>query len=122
MINVRRIFCPAAIATLSVLLAFGCDSKPAMNSLVGKEAPAATPVIPKNGNYNGKGIVTKINTELGSIEFNHEEIPGLMPPMIMEFFVKDKALLNGLNVGDKVDFVIEYNHPAETVIAVTKIR
>ena len=45
-----------------------------------------------------------------------------MPPMIMEFFVKDKAILKGLAVGDNVDFVLEYKHPAETVVSVTKIQ
>ncbi|MEO7538606.1 MAG: copper-binding protein [Pyrinomonadaceae bacterium] len=43
-----------------------------------------------------------------------------MPPMIMEFFVKDKAILDGLKLGEKVDFVIEYKHPAETIVSVRK--
>ncbi len=85
-------------------------------------SPVATPLIPKDGNYDGKGVVTKINNELGSVEVNHEEIKDLMPAMQMEFFVKDKALLKGLAVGDKVDFVVEYKHPTEIISSIKKAQ
>lgn len=84
--------------------------------------PLVTPSIPKDGNYDGKGEVTKINSELGSIELKHEDMPGLMPAMQMEFFVKDKALLKGLAVGDKVDFVVEYKHPTEVISSIKKTQ
>jgi Cu(I)/Ag(I) efflux system protein CusF len=86
--------------------------------------PTAVPTTTqsKDGNYNGKGQVTKINTQLGSLELKHEEIIGLMPAMQMEFYVKDKSLLDGIAVGDKVEFVIEYKHPAETIVSVKKIQ
>ena len=104
----------------------GCSSeKPAPPNAAVSPTPSIRSnnvVFPKDGNYPAKGKVTKINNELGSLELDHEEIPGLMPKMIMEFFVKDKALLNGLAVGDEVDFVVEYKHPAETIVSVTKVR
>lgn len=84
--------------------------------------PVPTSSTPKDGNYNGKGKVTKIDTKIGSVELDHEDIPGLMPRMIMEFYVKDKALLNGLTVGDSVDFVIEYQHPGETIVSIKKVK
>jgi Cu/Ag efflux protein CusF len=84
--------------------------------------PLATPSIPKNGNYEGTGEVTKINTELASVELKHEEIKDLMPPMQMEFFVKDKALLKNLMVGDRVDFVVEYKHPTEIITSIKKTQ
>lgn len=84
--------------------------------------PAAVPSIPKDGNYAGKGTVTKIDNELGSVELNHEDIKDLMPAMQMEFYVKDKALLKGLAVGDKVDFTVEYKHPIEIVSAIKKAQ
>ena len=84
--------------------------------------PALSPIPPKDGNYPSKGKVTKINNELGSVELNHEEIVGVMPAMIMEFYVKDKSLLKGLEVGDNVDFVLEYKHPAETIVSIKKIK
>ena len=85
-------------------------------------SPIAAPSVPKDGNYNGRGEVTKINTELGSVELKHEEIKDLMPRMQMEFFVKDKMLLKGLAVGDRVDFVVEYKHPQEIITSIKKAQ
>ena len=84
--------------------------------------PRAASTQPKDGNYPGRGKVTKINMDLGSVELDHEEIVGVMPPMIMEFYVKDKALLNGLTLSDKVEFVLEYKHPSETIIGIKKAQ
>ena len=70
--------------------------------------------------YDGTGAVTKINSELGSVELNHEEIKGLMPAMLMEFYVSDKAMLDNLKIGDKVDFVLEDNAGAERIIKIKK--
>jgi Cu(I)/Ag(I) efflux system periplasmic protein CusF len=93
--------------------------KPAQTAAV---SPVPTASIPKDGNYEGKGTVTKINNEIGSVEVNHEDIKDLMPAMQMEFYVKDKALLKGLAVGDKVDFTVEYKHPTEIISEIKKIN
>lgn len=85
-------------------------------------SPNTVPSIPKDGNYDGKGEVTKINSELGSVELKHEEIKDLMPAMQMEFFVSDKSLLKDLKVGDKVDFVVEYKHPTEKIVSIKKAQ
>jgi len=84
--------------------------------------PQAVSTRPVDGNYPGKGKVTKINKELGSVELDHEEIVGVMPPMIMEFYVHEKWLLKGLKVGDEVDFILRYAHPSETIVSITKIK
>jgi len=51
---------------------------------------------------------------------DHEDIAGLMPAMRMEFYVSDKALLNGLTVGDAVDFTILYKGGTETITKIGK--
>ena len=84
--------------------------------------PIPTASIPKNGDYNGKGVVTKINLELVSVEVDHEEIKDLMPPMRMEFFVSDKKHLTNLKVGDKIDFVVRYTHPTEKIVDIKKAQ
>jgi len=53
------------------------------------------------------GIVTSMNREIGSVGLDHKDIPGVMPAMVMEFYLKDKRLLDGLNVGDQVSFSLE---------------
>lgn len=76
----------------------------------------------ENGDYPGKGKITKIDTENGSVEMNHEEIVGVMPAMLMEFYVSDKKLLDGLKVGDAVDFTLRYKDHSETVVAISKAK
>lgn len=87
---------------------------------------AATPVptasIPKDGNYTGKGVVTKVDTEAGTVEIDHEDIKDMMPPMKMMFNTKDRSILKGINPGDKVEFVLEYKHPTEIVASIKKIQ
>jgi Cu/Ag efflux protein CusF len=81
-------------------------------------------VEPKNiaKNFPGKGVVTKIDLELVSVEMNHEEIKGLMPAMTMEFYVKEKKQLEVLKLGDKVDFILEDKGGAEIIIDITKSK
>ena len=86
------------------------------------DSPLPTPNIPKDGDYPARGKVTRINVKNGSIELDHEDIPGVMPAMRMEFNVKDKAQLSGLTVGDTVDFVLQYKHPTETIISIKKAK
>ncbi len=119
------------VAFASAALA-SCGSPQAVNNSVPKAgtavssapdpSPIKTPVIPKDGDYNAKGVVTKLNLNAGSVELDHEDIPGVMPPMRMEFLVAEKKILDGLKVGDKVDFVLRYKHPTETVVKISKAK
>lgn len=55
-----------------------------------------------------QGEVRKIDTARQKITLRHGPIANIgMPPMTMVFEVKDAALLEGLEVGDKVGFVVE---------------
>jgi Cu/Ag efflux protein CusF len=63
-----------------------------------------SPVIGKA--YRGSGVVKIINIKEGWIEIDHKEIPGLMPAMEMEYWVKKKSLFKGVRVGDQVDFAV----------------
>ena len=56
---------------------------------------------------HGVGIVESFDQERATIQIDHEEIKGMMPPMNMQFSVKDKSLLDSVNPGDKIDFWIE---------------
>jgi Cu(I)/Ag(I) efflux system protein CusF len=68
--------------------------------------PAGFPAPVMNKSYPGTGVVALINKKEGWIEINHDDIKDLMPAMQMEFNVKDGALLDKVNVGDRVDFTI----------------
>lgn len=113
------------VLTLTLLLSFGCGSSPSSgnaiassNSNANTEATAAK--TPADGLYQSKGVVTKINNDLGSVEMDHENIPDLMPAMRMEFSVKNKAMLKPIAVGDTVNFTIDYKQGTETIIAIGK--
>lgn len=119
------------IAVLSVALFVSCkppapgDATSAMPSPSASSAaatPAPSASVPKNGDYNGKGVVTKLNLENGSVELDHEEVKGVMPAMRMEFNVMNKKMLDVLKVGDKVDFVLRYKDYTETIVNIKKAQ
>lgn len=81
---------------------------------------APTPV-PTLSLHQGVGVVTKINPANPSVEINHEEIKDFMPPMKMEWFVKDASLLQSIQPGDKVQFTIESHGQTEMVSGLKKL-
>lgn len=119
----------AIVIALSIVGMCACtQSQSAVNNSTTAKANSASPTpvptteIPKDGDHPGQGVVTKIDTKLGSVELKHGDIPGVMPAMQMEFFVSDKKILDGLKVGDNVDFVLRYKHPTETIVQITKAK
>ena len=122
---------------IAALISVSCSSPSATNNAAAPQAgtalksspsplvsptPVPTTATPKDGDYNARGVVTKINLEAGSVELDHEDIPGLMPPMIMEFYVTEKKLLDGLKAGDKVDFVVRYKDHTEKIVDIKKAK
>ena len=69
------------------------------------------------------GEVRRIDKAGGRITLRHGEIRSLdMPPMTMVFRVRDPALLDGLNVGDKVRFTAESVGGNNTVTSIEAAR
>ncbi len=66
-----------------------------------------------------EGEVRKVDKAGGKIALKHGEIKNLdMPPMSMVFQVKDKALLDKVKAGDKVNFTAEQVNGDYTVISI----
>lgn len=110
----------SAIVLAALLFAFAACDRKASEIRKPESKPVATPDNSKVRTYNGRGVVTKINPELVSVELDHEEIKGLMPAMRMEFYAKEKSELETLKVGDKVGFVLEENAGQEKILTITK--
>jgi len=114
------------ILLVTVALSAGCvaDRPPSGGrSVPPTSTPIPTPAFPKDGTYPGRGTVTRINLEAGSVELDHEPMPDmLMPAMRMEFNVKDRSDLRSLRIGDAVDFMLEYKHPTETIVSIKKAK
>lgn len=66
----------------------------------GKMGMAATPGMTD-------GEIRKIDKENGKVTIKHSEIKHMdMPPMSMVFNVKDKAMLDKVQVGEKIQFIV----------------
>ena len=71
--------------------------------------------------HRGVGTIVALRPGVPSIEINHEDIPDLMPAMEMEFHVKDKSLLDGLEVGNRVEFNVESGVGGLQISAIRKL-
>jgi Cu/Ag efflux protein CusF len=71
--------------------------------------------------HQGLGVVKGMDVKRPSVEIDHQEIKGLMPAMTMEFYVKDKSLLNGLKPGDHIEFTLENGVGGEKITAIRRL-
>jgi protein SCO1 len=82
----------------ALLLAFvGC--KPASSP-----PPAQASAAPKM--YAVRGVVQMISPNQRSATIKHEDIPGYMRAMTMEFTARDTNVLNGISAGDEISFTL----------------
>lgn len=63
----------------------------------------------------GAGVVRGIDTANARVTLEHGDIPGLMKAMTMTFEVADPNLLEGVEVGNEVDFRVRYADGEYTV-------
>jgi Cu/Ag efflux protein CusF len=57
---------------------------------------------PAEKQYPIKGKVVAVDPDKPSVKLDHEDIPGLMQGMEMEFAVENPKLLQGLKAGEQV--------------------
>ena len=76
------------LALFPILTMAGCGEKTAE-----KSAPKI---------YDIKGKIVAIRPDKTGVTLDHEDIPGLMKGMKMEFPVEDAKVLEGFQVGDQV--------------------
>ena len=69
--------------------------------------------------YPARGVVEDVNREYGQVLIDHEDIEGLMPAMTMSFDVADAALLERLERGQAIDFVVEFDGRSYRVVQAT---
>ena len=93
-----RAFLTASVVSLGALLAWSSHAQSANDHQ--HHHGTAQPSF-------SDGEVRRVDAENGKVTIKHGEIPHLdMPGMTMVFTVKDKALLQGVAVGDQVRFVV----------------
>ncbi len=102
-IQARRALCVALISGLVLLSGlFACR-------------PAETQI------YHVRGVVKQLMPEQKQIKIAHEEIPGFMPAMTMEFEVRDPVVLSGLSPEDPIRFSLEHRSKSLYVVAVERL-
>lgn len=60
------------------------------------------------GTYAAHGIVEDVDRETQQVLIDHEDVPGLMPAMTMNFVVPDAEVLGSLSRGQVIDFEIRF--------------
>ena len=68
------------------------------------------------------GIVRAVHPQDSSMVITHEPIPGLMGSMTMTFHVGDRALLKGLEAGDRIQFTLVSADKELIIVALRKER
>lgn len=67
--------------------------------------------------YEAEGVVFEVNREFRQVLIAHEDIPGLMPAMTMNFDVADPALLDTLKQGQRIRFELEFTGSSYRVLS-----
>jgi Cu/Ag efflux protein CusF len=67
-----------------------------------------------------KGKVVAVNPDKSSVKLDHEDIPGLMQGMEMDFAVEKPKLLEGLKPGDQVQGRLKVESGKYTITALEK--
>lgn len=105
-----------AVVALSFGLTLGVGCRRA-EPIAGAGGPSPSqsyvmPTVPaghKVAHYDARGVVKAIGEGKKSVKIDHEDIPGFMKAMTMAFPVSDPRLLEGIGVGDAVDFSFAYD-------------
>ena len=68
----------------------------------GPEAAGSPAGVPTSDVYEIDGTITEVAPDRRSVTLDHDQIPGLMPAMKMQYRVSQPELLKGLATGDRV--------------------
>ncbi len=70
--------------------------------------------------YHGVGVVESIDRETATVQIDHEDIKDFMPAMNMPFRVIDKALLDRVAPGDRVEFALRADQSGMIIVELKK--
>ncbi len=105
---------PHIITALAAgLLFLGCEAQPPTSdpNASGGTRPqpgSAAPLVSTQAvrSFLATGLIRGLPADGKSVVIRHEDIPGLMPKMTMEFTVRDTNELQGLEVGERITFSV----------------
>ena len=116
-----------SIVALSLAVTAAACSKPAeerREATPAAQVPAAStaPSAPGTSktDYPIRGRVEAVASDRTSVTLDHEEIPGFMAAMKMEYKLANAALATGLKAGDRVSGTLEVRGTDYTITALKK--
>lgn len=65
---------------------------------------------PADTTHSAHGVVKRVDAVAGKVTIDHEDIPGLMMAMMMEFSVSDPDMLAQIVPEQSVDFRVRYEN------------
>ena len=74
-----------------------------------------TETAPAGGQYTVKGKVISVAADKPAVKLDHEEIPGLMKAMEMEYAVENSKMLEGIKAGDQVQGQLKVENGKYTI-------
>jgi protein SCO1/2 len=89
---------------------------PAIESTPSPTTPAAS----ATRTYDVRGSVVAIAPDRLTVSLDHEEIPGLMAAMKMDYQVEDARMLEGLKAGDRVAGRLQDRDGAYLIVSLEK--
>jgi Cu(I)/Ag(I) efflux system membrane fusion protein len=99
---------------------FLIDSEASLGSTLSRLE--GVPAQAKDSLHKGRGKVTAVNPQAGTVELDHEPIPSMQwPRMTMGFIVEDKAQLGTLKQGDAVEFELRAKPDADGNYVISRI-
>jgi Cu/Ag efflux protein CusF len=83
--------------------------------LLGLAFATACSSKPETKRYAMTGAVVAVHSDTSTLTVHNDDVPGFMPPMNMEYKVKDAQLVERVKSGDKIKatLVIEDHNPAQ---------
>ena len=106
--SIASLFTTLVLASIAATSAIGATDHAGHAGHAGQGDAARPLAIAQAGTAMADGEVRKIDKGQGKITLKHGEIKNLdMPPMTMVFKVKDAALLERVQQGDRVGFTAE---------------
>ena len=93
---------------------------PAAGAGAGIHGPAAGAPALAAKQHDIRGQVEAVSRERGMVSLDHEEIPGVMAAMKMEYAVANAAILDRLAVGDRVEGRLEERAGNYVIVALKK--
>jgi Cu/Ag efflux protein CusF len=89
----KAALCALLVLSVGASFGFAADTK--------SSPPAGKAATPAEKRHALKGVVTAIDADASALRVKHEEIPGVMRAMTMQFKV-DAATLGSVKTGDEI--------------------